>query len=57
MNTYAKTYFVWTEKGIIPHPEERQIGQQVYEYYCTCCPRSWVEKGYVVDSTDYPPPE
>jgi len=47
----AKTYWVWTESGIVPHPEEREVDEPIYETYRKSCPRSWVEKGYVREAT------
>lgn len=45
--------WVWTElteslRGIrYPNMDIRKAGQPIHEHYRTCCPRSWVEKGYV----------
>ena len=58
MKATAKTHWVWTQEahdrweqikkdGNLETDEVRIPGTPVYEYHRQCCPRIWVEKGYV----------
>lgn len=51
----AKTHWVWTPLSESLHPD-RRAGKQVYDHYKSTVPRSWYDKGYVVDAEDYEKP-
>ena len=51
MNKVAKTHWVWTDLAESLHPD-RKAGTPVYEHYRHYVPRSWHDKGYVIDAED-----
>jgi hypothetical protein len=51
----AKTHWVWTPLTESLHPD-RKAGKPVFEPFKKTIPRSWHEKGYVVDSEEYDTP-
>lgn len=48
----AKTHWVWTKLTESIHPS-RIAGDPVYQHYRNKVYRSWVDKGYVVDASEY----
>lgn len=49
----AKTYWVWTQKAEKENPQRSRAGQMIWPHYAHEAPREWLDKGLIVDKSEY----
>lgn len=53
MKVQAQSYWVWTEKAEKENPQRSKAGQMIWPHYAKEAPKEWLDKGLIVDKSDY----
>lgn len=53
MKVQAQSHWVWTEKAEKENPQRSKAGQMIWPHYSKEAPKEWLDKGLIVDKTDY----
>lgn len=53
MKAQAQTHWVWTEKAEKENPQRSRAGQMIWPHYSKEAPKEWLDKGLIIDKSDY----
>lgn len=49
----AQTYWVWSKKAEEQNPQRSKAGNPIWPHYQKEAPADWLDKGLIIDSTEY----